>query len=597
MRPLIVALLLLFSLGCRSAEKETQVAAQQFLDQYTEKYKELAYQSAQAEWKSNTHIVEGDDSNAQVTRAAKEALAVFTGSRENIAQAQNFLIQRDQLLPLQRKQLRNILFLAANNPQTVPELVKERIRRETEQVETLYSFTFRMDGQTLTANEIDEVLRNSSDLDERRKVWQASKEVGKVLKKSLVSLRDLRNRTVQALGYTSFADHQASEYDMSSQEMVELMRKFNRELRPLYRQIHTYARYRLAEKYGRPVPDLIPAHWLPNRWGQDWNALVKVKGLDLDTALREKSPQEIVEQAEQFYVSLGFSALPESFWKLSSLYPLPKDAAYKKNNHASAWHLDLGEDVRSLMSVESNFKWYGTTHHELGHIYYFRAYTRPEVPHLLREGANRAFHEAVGTLMGLAATQKAFLAGRGLVSQGAQVNQIQALLKEALHHVVFIPFSAGTMTQYEHALYNANLPEDQFNQRWWELARKHQGIEPPGRRGEEFCDAATKTHITDDPAQYYDYALSTILLYQLHDTIARDILKQDPHNTNYWGNAQVGRFLTDLMRPGATRNWQELLQEKTGKDLSAEAMINYFAPLMDYLEKENQGRKHTLPEL
>ena len=141
------------------------------------------------------------------------------------------------------------------------------------------------------------------------------------------------------------------------------------------------------------------------------------------------NPQWIIEQSEQFYVSLGFPALPESFWKLSSLYPLSKDAAYKKNNHASAWHLDLGEDVRSLMSVESNFKWYGTVHHELGHIYYFQAYTRPEVPHLLREGANRAFHEAVGSLMGMAATQKAFLEGRGLVSQSAQVHEIQALLK------------------------------------------------------------------------------------------------------------------------------------------------------------------------
>ena len=169
--------------------------------------------------------------------------------------------------------------------------------------------------------------------------------------------------------------------------------------------------------------------------------------------------------------------------------------------------------------------------------------------------------------------------------------------KEALHHVVFIPFAAGTMTNFEHTLYAENLPEDQFNQQWWKLVRIYQGIEPPGRRGEEYCDAATKTHITDDPAQYYDYTLSTTLLYQLHDTIAQGILKQDPHNTNYWGNPKVGKFLNDLMRPGATGNWQELLKEKIGEDLTAEAMINCFAPLMDYLEKMNQGRKHTLPEL
>ena len=43
------------------------------------------------------------------------------------------------------------------------------------------------------------------------------------------------------------------------------------------------------------------------------------------------------------------SALPASFYEKSSLYPLPKDATYKKNNHASAWHMDLNQDLRSLI--------------------------------------------------------------------------------------------------------------------------------------------------------------------------------------------------------------------------------------------------------
>ena len=61
-------------------------------------------------------------------------------------------------------------------------------------------------------------------------------------------------------------------------------------------------------------------------------------------------------------------------------------SARKKNAHASAWHIDRAQDVRSLMSVEANQQWFGTAHHELGHIYYYLAYSRPEVPYLLREG-------------------------------------------------------------------------------------------------------------------------------------------------------------------------------------------------------------------
>ena len=53
--------------------------------------------------------------------------------------------------------------------------------------------------------------------------------------------------------------------------------------------------------------------------------------------------------------------------------------------------LDLDSDIRSLMSVEPNTEWYETTHHELGHVYYYMCYSNPDVPIILRKGANRAF--------------------------------------------------------------------------------------------------------------------------------------------------------------------------------------------------------------
>ncbi|EMR03514.1 M2 family metallopeptidase [Cesiribacter andamanensis] len=258
--------------------------------------------------------------------------------------------------------------------------------------------------------------------------------------------------------------------------------------------------------------------------------------------------------------------------------------------------MDLEQDVRCLQSVIPNEEWYETTHHELGHIYYYISYTNPEVPPLLRSGANRAFHEAVGSMLGLASMQKPFLAGLGLIDAGVETDQTQTLLKEALNYIVFIPFAAGVMTEFEHDLYAAQLSENQLNQRWWELARTYQGMVPPADRGEEYTDAASKTHINDDAAQYYDYAISYALLFQMHEHIARDILKQDPRSTNYYGNKQVGQFLKDLLSPGATRDWRSLLRETTGEDLSAKAMLNYFEPLMPYLKQVNAGRTYTLPE-
>jgi peptidyl-dipeptidase A len=391
------------------------------------------------------------------------------------------------------------------------------------------------------------------------------------------------------MGYSSFFALQVADYGMTVDAMMQMMEAFNRDLKPLYEQIHGWAKYKLAERYKQPVPKRIPAHWIGNRWAQAWPALTEA--VDLDALFKDKSPEWIVQQGERFYTSLGMPELPESFWKKSDLYQLPPEATRKKNTHASAWHIDLDHDVRSLMSVESNFRWFQTAHHELGHIYYFLAYARPEVPMTLREGANRAFHEAVGDLIGIAARQPAYLKQIGILDPNAKIDEVQWLLDEALDEaVVFLPFSAGTMSFWERDLYEGDLSPDEFNKRWWDYAGRFQGIEPPEPRGEEYCDACTKTHINDDPAQYYDYAMAFVIKYQLHTYIAKNILKQDPRNCNYYGNKQVGEFLTEILRLGATRDWREVIREKTGEEISTRAMLEYFSPLMDYLKKQNQGR-------
>ncbi|HMB99414.1 MAG TPA: M2 family metallopeptidase [Flavobacteriaceae bacterium] len=570
--------------------------AQTFLDEYSKTYKDLYYTSALAEWDANTKIIPGDTLNAFNVQKANEALAKFTGSTDVIEKTKKFLENKDLLDIKQVRQLNVILYKAANNPETVSDLVSERIAAENAQTMALFGFDFKVDGASTTTTEMDRVLRESNNETERLKVWESSKEVGKELKDGLENLVSLRNKTVNALGYDDYFTYQVSDYKMTRQEMLDDMDKIIKEVWPLYRELHTWARYELAKKYGKEVPDYIPAHWLPNRWGQDWSALVKVEGFDIDEALKDKSAEWIVTEGEEFFKSIGFDPLPAVFYEKSSLYPLPEDATYKKNNHASAWHMDLENDLRSLMSVVPTAEYYETVHHELGHIYYYQSYSNPNVPILLREGANRGYHEAIGSMLGLAAMQKPFLEGRGLVDANIKIDETQNLLKEALNYVTFLPFGAGVMTQFENALYAENLSKDEYNKKWWELAKKYQGMVPPTERGEEYCDAASKTHINNDAAQYYDYAISYVLLFQFHDHIAKNVLHQDPHATNYFGSKDVGDFLKGVLKTGANNDWRELLKQSVGSEMSAKPMLDYFEPLMDYLKEVNKGRTYTLPE-
>lgn len=589
----------LFTLGLLmvSCQNRVQREAQQFIDDYTETYQQLDYEASKAAWLANTDISDKHDS---LNVAADKALAEFIGKKEIIEKAQSLLEQKQQLDDRQALQLRKILQKAAHRPGTIPQVVERLIEAETKQNSLLYGFDFVLRDEKgkaaiVSANEMDRILVESRDLDERLRAWEASKEVGKVLKDGLTDLQDLRNQAAREMGYSSFFALEVSDYGMSVEEMMTLMDGLVEELRPLYSELHTWARYELAERYNQPVPGKLPAHWLPNRWGQSWTGIVE--SVTMDDLFRDKSPEWIVQTAEDFYVSLGFDTLNQNFWEHSDLYPVEEGSDRKKNNHASAWHLDLEDDYRSLMSVESNYRWFGTTHHELGHIYYYIEYSNPDVPLLLRRGANRSYHEGIGTLMEVAASQQPYLQHLGLLPEDTEIDEMQWLLNEALDNVVFIPFSAGTMTHFEYDLYEKELPKDQYNQRWWELVEKYQGIVPPSPRGEAYCDAASKTHINNDPAQYYDYALSNILVYHLHDYIARNILNQDPRNCNYYGNEEVGDFLKKIMRPGASKDWRKVLQDATGEELSARAMLEYFQPLYDYLKKENEGRESVLADL
>ncbi|HJR15403.1 MAG TPA: M2 family metallopeptidase, partial [Gemmatimonadales bacterium] len=434
-RPAIAVVVLLAACQSGGARTAGNAGLDAYLANYGKEYQRLTYESALAEWESNTRIVEGDSTNAIRTRRANEALARFVGSNENIARIQEYLKDRDRLSPIQVRQLEAMLYLAAEKPEPARAVVDRRIAAEAAQTEKLYGFQFKLDGKPVSTNAIDDSLRLSQRLPVRLLVWEASKEVGPVLKPGILRLRDLRNEVVGKLGYSDYFSYQVSDYKLTSEEMLKLNDDLIRELRPLYRELHTWARYELAKRYKVAVPDQLPAHWLPNRWGQDWGSLVEVEGLDVNGALGRHSAEWVVRQGEEFYRSIGFDSLPATFWEKSSLYPLPADAPYQKNTHASAWHLDSDRDVRSLMSVEPNMDWYETVHHELGHVYYYMSYSRPEVPFVLRQGANRAYHEGIGSMIGLASLQPRFLAGRNLVPADLKVDSLGQLLQEALSYV------------------------------------------------------------------------------------------------------------------------------------------------------------------
>jgi peptidyl-dipeptidase A len=563
-----------------------QERADRFLEIVNSGYQALYRVNSEAQWLADTDVTPAHDAAAEV---AGKAYAAFNGSPALITEAQALLAHRAELNELTVRQLEHVLLNAAEGPMTNPDLVAARIAAETQQASTLNSFEFKLHGKPVTVNEIDNLLVTTTALAERRAVWEASKESGPALKPGLVKLQQLRNGVARELGHHDYFALQMAAYGMTTDEMVRLNDDFMRVLRPLYLQLHTWTKYELAKRYGQPVPKLIPAHWIANRWAQEWPGLVAPA--DLSPYFKDRSAEWVAKTAEQFFVSLGLPPLPATFWTKSDIYPVPAGDPRKKNTHGSCWHIDLENDIRSLQSIEPNAQWFQTAHHEFGHGHYFMSYTRPEVPPLLRASANPGFHEGIAEISGFASSQVPYLQMVGVLPPDFKADETAFLLNDALVNCVpFIFWASGTMTHWEADVYANNLPPDQWNARWWQYVRDFQGIEPPAPRGEEWCDAATKTHINDTPCYYPNYAFATILKFQLNDYIAKNILHQPPQSCNYAGNKEVGAFLKRIMEKGATEDWRKVLRDATGEDLSTRAMVEYFKPLQAWLAAQNKGR-------
>jgi peptidyl-dipeptidase A len=133
---------------------------------------------------------------------------------------------------------------------------------------------------------------------------------------------------------------------------------------------------------------------------------------------------------------------------------------------------------------------------------------------------------------------------------------------------------------------------DRYNADWWELRARYQGVQPPLPRSEADFDPGAKYHV---PAgvPYTRYFLAAILQFQFHRALCRIAGHEGPlHTCSIYGSREAGRRLQEMMALGASRPWPEALKILTGEErMDAGAMIEYFQPLLDWLEAQNRGRK------
>ena len=447
----------------------------------------------------------------------------------------------------------------------------------------------------------ESIIDNSRDPKELLKAWSGWREIGKPMKEKYLRMVEIGNQGSKDLGFDGLSDLWFSKYDMSNTEFSILVDNVYDDMRPLYEGLQCHVRAELNEYYGDdivPLNEPIPAHLLGNMWSQSWSNILDIvfntdqsNSIDLTEIILEKELTEVemVEIAEEFFLSLGFDSLPNTFWN-RSLFTKPNDRDVVC--HASAWDIDSQkQDLRIKMCIDRNEEDFITIHHELGHIFYYQAYA--DLPEIFQSGANDGFHEAVGDLLSLSITPS-YLKDIGFISEqeaeDSKKDAIGLLMKQALEGVVAIPWTL-MLDKWRMAVFDGNLSDDELNDYWWELREKYQGVASPIIRPNNAFDPGAKYHIPGN-TPYTRYYLARVLQYQFHESLCKTIgFNGDLHECSIYGSEEAGQLLRDMLALGQSKPWPDALESITGqRQLSGKSLLNYYSPLKNWLDKKNEGR-------
>ncbi len=461
------------------------------------------------------------------------------------------------------------------------------------------------EGDCYDLEAFEGVIDNSRDPDELLKAWEGWRNIGTPMKDKYLRMVEIGNLGAKDLGYEGLTDLWFSQYDMPAEEFLAETDRVWDELKPLYDALHCHVRSELSEHYGEEVVSkegVLPAHVLGNMWGQSWANVYDLvytpdnpnasSGIDLTKILEEKNIDEIemTKIAENFFISLGFQPLPDTFWE-RSLFVKPQDRSVVC--HASAWNLDAdANDLRIKMCIERNAEDFSTIHHELGHIFYYQAYNSTQ-PSVFQSGANDGFHEAVGDLLSLSITPE-YYNKIGLISEAeakdATSDPISLLMQQALQGVVSVPWTL-MLDKWRAGVFSGETSESELNNSWWELREYYQGIGVPRERGADAFDPGAKYHIPGN-TPYTRYYLAQILQYQFHESLCNQMGFEGPlHECSIYDNELAGKKLRAMLSLGQSQEWQVALEALTGtRSLSGKSMLNYYKPLKDWLDVQNTDR-------
>lgn len=551
--PLSIAIVM--ATGCSNKTEKMEQELKTFISEWEAKVEPLQKEAALAYW--NASISGKDEDYSKSEKLQFQVSSIYTNKEdfELLKKIKDSGAVADTLLERQLE----VLYTGYLSNQIDTVLLAKRIKMEVE-VEKKYSnFRAEVNGNKLSDNEVEEVLKNSVNSDELRAAWEGHKKIGPVVASDVIELVKLRNEIASSLG---FKNYHAMSLELSEQNPDEISKLFD-ELDLLTRdafaglkeEIDAYLTNRLKIS----KEELMPWHY-QNRFFQEAPAIYSV---DLD---KYYSGQNIEKLTADYYTSIGLEI--NDMLAASDLYEKPG-----KNQHAYCIDIDNAGDVRILCNIKPNYNWMNTMMHEFGHGVYDK-YIDRDLPFSLRNPAHTFTTESIAMIFGRMASNPQWIMDLGLIDEVEKAKIAEETYRVLRLEQLTFSRWAQVMYRFEKAMYEN--PDQDLNAVWWDLVERYQMIRRPEGRNEP--DWATKIHVATFPCYYHNYLLGELLASQLNHYITANIVKSDDFRyQSFYGNKEAGQYLTNkVFKPGARMYWNDMIENATGEKLTARYYADQF---------------------
>lgn len=445
-------------------------------------------------------------------------------------------------------------------PHQIPRELHERmVRIETRLESAFNNFRAELDGERVSDNALRQILRESNDVERRRRAWEASKQIGATVVADLLELVRLRNQAARSLGYTDYFAMTLTLDELDETELFALLDRVERDTRPLWHEYKTALDDGLARRFGCRPDELRPWHY-----GDPFFQEAPAAEVDLDAYFAGRPLEEV---AERFFGAVGFEI--RDLLGRADLYEKPG-----KSQHAFCMSVDRRDDIRVLCNLRPNEYWMATLLHELGHAVYDKTIDR-SLPFLLRAHAHILTTEASAMLFGRLSKNAAWLTAWAGAPAAEAAERAQAMARATRAQLLVQTRWNLVMCAMERAVYAD--PERDLETLWWDLVERTQWVRRPDSR--RAPDWASKIHFSVAPVYYHNYLLGEIMASQLQAHLLGKVLGGGAGAwSRYVSDPAVGAYLRERVYAGGrTRDWRDTLIGATGSTLDPAAFVDELA--------------------